>query len=108
MDSQTDSEDSVIESKLLNERKLRFRETSSRSNNQSRKDQFQGFYKTQLTIAVDSSTNSSIDTEHQAEENPTDPMEEDTENTQFQFEGVLDHLKELKIPKIVKNQTFAK
>ena len=103
MDSQTDSEDSVIESKMLNERKLRFRETSSRSNNQSRKDQFQGFYKTQLTIAVDSSTNSSIDTEHQAEENPTDPMEEDTENTQFQFEGVLDHLKELKIPKIVKN-----
>ena len=103
MDSQTDSEDSVIESKMLNERKLRFRETSNRSNNQSRKDQFQGFYKTQLTIAVDSSTNSSIDTEHQAEENPTDPMEEDTENTQFQFEGVLDHLKELKIPKIVKN-----
>ena len=89
MDSQSDSEDSVIESNMIN--------------NQSRKDQFLGFYKTQLTIAVDSSTNSSIDKENQAEENPSDPMDEDAENTQFQFEGVLNDLKELKIPKIVKN-----
>ena len=102
MDSQTDSEDSVIESNMLNEHKLQVLGSSSPSNSQSRKDQFHGFYKTQLTIAVDS-TNSSIDTENQAEENPNDPTDEDTENTHFQFEGVLDAMKELKIPKIVKN-----
>ena len=102
MDSQTDSEDSVIESNMLNEHKIQVLGSSGQSNNKSRKDQFHGFYKTQLTIAVDS-TNSSIDTENQTEENPNDPMDEDTENTQFRFEGVLDDMKELKIPKIVKN-----
>ena len=96
MDSQTDSDDSVIESNLRNEQ-LQF---LGSSNNQSRKDQFQGFYRTQLTIAADSS-NSSIDKENLAEDNPNDPvMDEDTE---FQFEGVLDDLNELKIPKIVKS-----
>ena len=102
MDSQTDSEDSVIESNMLNEHKLQVLGSSSPSNSQSRKDQFHGFYKTQLTIAVDS-TNSSIDKENQAEENTNDSMDEDTETTQFRFEGVLEDMKELKIPKIVKN-----
>ena len=98
MESRTDSEDSVIESSVLQTGKDLLSEATS---NQSRKEQFKGFYKTQLTIA--NSSNSSMDTESQTDQKVLTPGNDETEDTHFEFDGVLEDLKELAIPKIMKN-----
>ena len=96
MESQTNSDDSVVESNMQKIRDVdSFNEASSRSDNQSRKEQFQGFYKTQLTIAVDS-TNSSMEIENQSEQKNDNDLPVKCENRNFSFE-------ELTIPKIVEN-----
>ena len=96
MESQTNSDDSVVESNMQKIRDVdSFNEASSTSDSQSRKEQFQGFYKTQLTIAVDS-TNSSMEIENQSEQKNDNDLPVKCENRNFSFE-------ELTIPKIVEN-----